>query len=415
MDEACVRRSASLEEVIDIFRDQPDLRLLAVVDDDMRPLGAIQELDIRRMLFNPFGHALMRNPSFGRSLEGVMRRCPFEDFARPLDELLDVHTATDIEGLILTKQGRFHRTLDNRDFVRLAAKRETDIARTRAARAETIDDASRGFREDVSALGGGLAEVSAHVETLSRGLAERARDARADAASVAAAAGQTVDALGEIAVRGRALADAAEGIARDSGEARDRRIEAQLRTSEARGRVAALDKSTRAIDEMLALIETIARKTNLLALNASIEAARAGQAGLGFGVVAQEVKALARQTSVAASEIGGHVELIHATLSAVVTGHADIEEAIAAMAAVSASIEVAVERQRAATATIAANVQQAVGAGQDINGRALQISEGAGLLGGEAQALEGLSRTLSGSAARLHDRADSFVQLVGAL
>lgn len=414
MDEACVQRTARLAEVIDIFRAHPDLRLLAVVDAEMRPVGAIQELDIRFILFNPFGHALMCNPSFGGSLEGMIRTCPVEDMERPLSELLDVHTATDIEGLILTRDGRFHRTLDNRDFVRLAARREVEIAQARASRAESVGAAGRDFTEEVSGLAAVLVEAAGKVQALSHGLAERAATTRADSTSVAAAAGQTVHALGEIAARGRGLADSAEHIARESGEARERRSDAQNRVNEARARVEALDQRTRAIDEMLALIEEIARKTNLLALNASIEAARAGPAGLGFGVVAAEVQALSKQTRVAAQHIAGHVETIHSTLDSVIVGHVDIEEAIAAIAAISTSIDLAVERQRDATMTIAANVEQSVTAGDDIRTRASQISDGAGTLGGKAEALEDLSRALSGSATRLHERADAFVQLVAA-
>lgn len=414
MNEACVEQTARLAEVIDIFRASPDLRLLAVVDAERRPIGAIQEIDIRFILFNPYGHALMCNPSFGGSLEGVVRACPVEDMERPLSELLDVHAATDVEGLILTRDGRFHRTLDNRDFVRLAAKREVEIAQTRAVRAEAVGTAGRNFTQEVSGLAAVLVQAAGRVQALSHGLAESAATTRADSNSVAAAAGQTVYALGEIAARGRNLADSAEQIARESSEARERRIHAQNRVNEARERVEMLDQRTRAIDQMLALIEEIAGKTNLLALNASIEAARAGTAGAGFGVVAQEVKALAQQTSVAAGQIAGHVDSIHSTLDSVVLGHVHIEEAIAAIAAISTSIDLAVERQRDATHTIAANVEQSVSAGDDICSRASQISEGAGALGGQAEALEDLSRALSGSATRLHERADAFVQLVAA-
>jgi hypothetical protein len=81
-----------------------------------------------------------------------------------------------------------------------------------------------------------------------------------------------------------------------------------------------LDKATHDIKQLSAVIARIAGQTNILAMNAAIEAARVGEAGKGFAVVADEVKQLADHTAQATRQIQSDLEALHAATRSTLDG-----------------------------------------------------------------------------------------------
>jgi methyl-accepting chemotaxis protein len=112
--------------------------------------------------------------------------------------------------------------------------------------------------------------------------------------------------------------------------------------------VSRLVESTRKIDTMANVIKEIADQTNLLALNAAIEAARAGEQGRGFAVVADEVRKLAERTSKATQEIGAILRTVQA----------DTERAVSGMDAAAPVIANGVTEANSAAETLRAIEQQ---------------------------------------------------------
>jgi len=94
-------------------------------------------------------------------------------------------------------------------------------------------------------------------------------------------------------------------VTRTTSEVIDQMVEFVLRRDET---VAQLAEEVRALSQFVGSIQTIARSTTMLALNAKIEAGRAGEHGVGFQVVADEVRELSRQSDTAARDIGQRIE-----------------------------------------------------------------------------------------------------------
>jgi methyl-accepting chemotaxis protein len=400
----------SLFKAVDLFNSDTDLRLMPVVDASHRPVGAVFEKDVRRLLLNPFGHALLRNPYFGHGVVRHVRPCPAAEIVDDFGTLLHAYRAANgSEGMILTRGGRLAAVIGNRRLLHFAAEYERSTAATRIARAERIERASEHFEGEVASLAQALANLSAELQRGASASAERASEVGSRAVAVASAATQTSDNMREIAARGRDLASALTSVERntEAAEAAAGKVSELVRAGSARTRE--LHRTAQTIDSVIGLISDIAGQVNLLALNATIEAARAGEAGRGFTVVANEVKQLSSQTGVAAGRIAAHVAEIRRGIDEVGAGHAQVEQAIAAMVDLAGGVQAAVVAQETATRTIARNVEEAVGASTAIRHDVEAIGETSNAASASASGMRGVAARLQQGAAALSQELQGFL------
>lgn len=143
---------------------------------------------------------------------------------------------------------------------------------------------------------------------------------------------------------------------REAGKLAD---EASAAAQEARANVDRLRESSAAIGNVVNLIAQIARQTTLLALNSTIEAARAGAAGRGFAVVATEVKALAVQTQGATEEITKKIDALQRDAAGSADAVHRISQAIEAIRPVFETVNGAVAEQNATTSEVSGNATSA--------------------------------------------------------
>ncbi|WP_120498170.1 methyl-accepting chemotaxis protein [Kiloniella sp. EL199] len=289
-------------------------------------------------------------------------------------------------------------------------EKEQELVALREQRTKRIEELVGQFEADSNQILTGVSAAASQMNTTSGEMSSVAQDTALRSNTVAAAAEEASVNVQTVAAAAEELSCSIEEINRQVDQSSQIASDAVSKADANIATIKGLEEASNRIGEVVGLISDIAEQTNLLALNATIEAARAGEAGKGFAVVASEVKNLANQTAKATEEISGQVDEMQDVTKTAVTAIEAIGKTIESMNEISVSISTAIEEQGSATQEISRNVQEASSGTAEVTSNMQGVSEASTQTGTSSQQVLEASEGLAQQANDMRKSVEEFIQ-----
>lgn len=365
------------------------------------------------------------------NLEARVLRTDFppeqQRFLERLNHLLDVVDAYVRESTASMKfasQGRHFRRVMARGLpgsfragARVLNSATSEMARQASELNESVASRRRLADQFEAAVGQVVVSVAQSAEAVrdvSTQLLDLAGQVSKRASSMDVAAEQTCASIETIAAATEELTASSrhiETITAGSSEVAAQAVETSRRATES---VTGLSTSVAQVGSVVKAIGEVASQTRMLALNANIEAARAGPLGRGFAVVASEVKGLAHQTALSTEDISQRIEAVQQATRESVGAIGSIGSTLIQVEELARTVAEAVRQQELATSDISRSIHQAASVTRSVKSDSEGLTAAAEATNAACHRLREAADQLGGQVAQLKTRSTEFAGQVRA-
>jgi methyl-accepting chemotaxis protein/HAMP domain-containing protein len=295
---------------------------------------------------------------------------------------------------------------------RQMAELQNRLAEQQADRVQVINELINGFETSIANAVAAVQSASHEVAVVSGQMGEAAQRAGQQRGEISTRVGRASASIQTASNAAQQIATAFDELTQQLGQSVSAASGATASARIVNDAVSALEAAAGRISEAGTVVNDLAERTNVLSLNASIEAAKAGDAGKGFVVVAAEIKSLANRTVRTGKELSDRIKAVASAAHSVRSAFAGVNTALGELDSLAAKTARAAAQQGTSARSIASGVHAAAEGTESINRVVTETTSSLDSSSSAVSQAQAAARTLDQQAQELRRQIDEFLTAI---